>query len=298
MRHTQPRQQLGRDERMLVGLAVTATDLTMHPAQLAREVERRGFAALFLPEHSHIPVSRQTAFPGGGNMPMEYARTHDPFVWLSFAAGATEHLWLGTGVCLVAEHDPIQLAKQVASLDVLSSGRLIFGIGYGWNQEELADHGAPGTLRHAIVRESVLAMRNLWENDVASYDGQFVHLAPSWAWPKPLQSPHPLIMLGASASPIAVSHLVEYCDGWMMYGDIDVSALGVIRSAAREAGRDAESVHLAVHRVPASPAALARFEKMGVELVTLTLPSSPEHQVLRELDNLALVAQDYLLKAS
>ena len=176
---------------MKIGISYFATDLSMDPVELAREAEARGFESLWVPEHTHIPVSRETGYPKGGELPEQYRRSMDPFVALAAAASVTSRIRLATGVCLVAERDPIVLAKEVASLDRVSNGRFILGIGVGWNLEEVRDHGVDPRRRRAVVREKVLAMCRLWEDEVASFDGETVHLQPSWAWPKPLQVPHP-----------------------------------------------------------------------------------------------------------
>src|SRR5688572_4875036 len=191
------------------------TDRAMNIVELARAVEERGFSSLYAPEHTHIPTSRATPAPtGDAELPEQYRRTLDPFVALTAAATATTRLRVGTGICLVAQRDPIVTAKEVASLDFLSGGRFSFGIGFGWNREEMADHGVTYADRRAIVRERVLAMRSLWEDDEAAFAGEHVRLAPSWAWPKPVQRPHPPILIGGAAGPKLFEHIVEYADGW------------------------------------------------------------------------------------
>ncbi len=191
------------------------TDYTIGPVQLATEAERRGFASLWFPEHTHIPVGRRTPWPGGGDLPQEYSHTLDPFVALGAAAAVTERLHLGTGICLVAQHDPIVLAKEVATLDLISGGRFLFGIGVGWNEDEMEHHGVDPSRRRAVVREKVLAMKALWTQDEASFDGEFVKFEPSWSWPKPVQQPHPPILMGGAGGPVTYRHIIEYCDGWM-----------------------------------------------------------------------------------
>jgi len=189
---------------MKLGVTMFPTDKAISPVRLAREAEDRGFESLWLPEHSHIPTSRTTprgGVAGAGPLPEMYWRTIDQFVALAAAASVTSHILLATGVCLVAQRDPIWLAKEVASLDTLSGGRVLFGIGYGWNKEEMAQHGIAYQDRRRILREKILAMQALWTEDVASFEGEFVHLEPSWAWPKPVQHPHPPIILGGDAGP-------------------------------------------------------------------------------------------------
>jgi probable F420-dependent oxidoreductase len=203
---------------MRIGVLMFPTDLGIQPVELAREAEGRGFDSLWFPEHSHIPVSRRT--PWGGRegappLPEEYWRTHDQFVALTAAAVATTALRLGTGITLVAQRDPLWLAKEVASLDVVSGGRLLFGIGYGWNHEEMESHGTDIAHRRAVVREKILACKALWTQEEAEFHGTYVNLEPSWAWPKPVQFPHPPIYIGASPTDLHFRHIVEYGDVWM-----------------------------------------------------------------------------------
>jgi probable F420-dependent oxidoreductase len=228
---------------MRFGVFIFPTDTAIRPDDLAREVEARGFDSLWFPEHSHIPTSRVT--PWGGQegappLPEQYWRSHDAFVALAYAAAVTTTLQLGTGVTLVAQRDPIWTAKEVASLDALSNGRLILGIGYGWNKEEMGQHGVAYTRRRELLREKMLLMKALWTEDEASYQGELVNLEPSWAWPKPVQHPHPPILMGAAAGPKAIADMVEFCDGWMPLAtrmDI-VGEVGRVREAVAAAGRD------------------------------------------------------------
>ncbi|HSS08652.1 MAG TPA: TIGR03619 family F420-dependent LLM class oxidoreductase, partial [Acidimicrobiales bacterium] len=174
---------------MKIGVTMFPTDLAIRPDQLAAELEVRGFESLFFPEHTHIPIGRRTPYPMGGELPEEYKRTFDPFVTIAAATAKTTSLVLGTGVCLVAQRDPILLANEVASVDVLSGGRVVFGVGYGWNVDEMEDHGVNPRQRRALVREKVLAIKALWTEEVAGFDGELVHFEPSWSWPKPAQRP-------------------------------------------------------------------------------------------------------------
>src|SRR5512139_3119643 len=188
---------------MRLGVTIHATDLAMSPVELAREAEARGFASLYVPEHTHIPTSRRTPAPtGDAELAEEYRRSLDPWAALAAAAAVTSRIRLGTGVALVAQHDPIALAKQIATVDLLSQGRVVVGIGYGWNREEMADHGIEFATRRARVREAMLAMEALWASDVASFEGEFVRFEPSWQWPKPVQRPRPPVLLGGGAGPI------------------------------------------------------------------------------------------------
>src|SRR5262249_50538524 len=202
---------------MLVGGFYFPTDYGIAIAELARELEARGFESLFVCEHTHIPVSRRSPFPGGGELPQEYSHLNDPFVVLSAAAAVTERIKLGTGICLVVEHDPIVLAKQVASLDRLSQGRFLFGIGAGWDLEEMSDHGTDPNTRWALLRERVEAMRQIWTQERAEYHGKFVDFDPMWSWPKPVQKPHPPILLGSSTA-LGRKRTVDSYDGWIPIG--------------------------------------------------------------------------------
>ena len=230
---------------MHIGVEIFPTDQTMQPVELARAVEERGFESLWFPEHSHIPTSRAT--PWGGRegappLPEFYSRTHDPFVALGAAAAVTSTLKLATGICLVAQRDPIHTAKQVASVDLLSGGRFLFGIGYGWNKEEMAQHGTAYGERRAILRENILAMKALWTEEEATFDGEHVSIESSWAWPKPVQFPNPPIMLGGDAGPKTAADIAEFCDGWMPIGGRhSISKWPAIEAACEAIGRDPSS---------------------------------------------------------
>jgi probable F420-dependent oxidoreductase len=266
------------------------TDTAIRPDQLAREVEARGFDSLWFPEHSHIPSSRIT--PWGGQegappLPDHYWRSHDAFVALSYAAAATTTLRLGTGVTLVAQRDPIWTAKEVASLDVLSGGRLDFGIGYGWNREEMANHGVEFSRRRVLLREKLMMMKALWTEDEASFDGELLHLEPSWAWPKPAQRPHPPVIMGAAAGPRTLADIVELCDGWMPLAtrmDI-VGEAGRVRQAVADAGRD-----LSTFQIIASGARVDDLDALvqaGVDHTIFNLRSLPPEQTIPYLDRLS-----------
>ena len=225
------------------------TDTAIRPDDLAREVEARGFDSLWFPEHSHIPSSRATPWGGAEGapaLPDHYWRSHDAFIALAYAASVTTNLRLGTGVTLVAQRDPIWTAKEVASLDSLSGGRLIIGVGYGWNKEEMAQHGVEYARRRQLLREKVLLMKALWTEEEASFDGELVGLEPSWAWPKPAQRPHPPIIMGAAAGPKTIADMVEFCDGWMPLATRMniVGEVGRVREALAEAGRDPGSFEI------------------------------------------------------
>src|SRR5437764_12727806 len=225
---------------MQIGVFYFPVDYGIDISELARALEERGFESLFVPEHTHIPTSRKSPFPGGGDLPRRYAHTHDPFVALSFAAAATKRLLLGTGICLIPERDPIVTAKCVASLDQLSGGRVVFGIGGGWNVEEMENHGARYDTRFKLMGERIRAMKALWTEDEAEYHGEMVDFDPVWSYPKPAQKPHPPILLGGS-SDYTVKRVVEFCDGWLPIarsGFNAKEAVARLRQASSAAGRD------------------------------------------------------------
>ncbi len=267
------------------------TDYSIAPVELARALEERDFEGLFLTEHTHIPASRASKSYLGGELPREYWHTHDPFVALAAAAVATDRLTLGTAVCLVTEHSPITLAKSVASVDVLSNGRFVFGIGAGWNAEELANHGVAFAERWRVAREHVLAMREIWTNDQPEYHGQYVDFEPLWSYPKPVQPGGPKILLGAG-SKWSYARVAEYCDGWMpidIHDDIEGGLLG-IRAALEGAGRSPDSFSWSVASAPVE-ARVAELLELGAERVLLPVPSEPSDAVMRVLDDYADLAR-------
>jgi probable F420-dependent oxidoreductase len=272
---------------MRIGVFHFPTEYGIGIAELARALEDRGFESLFVCEHTHIPTSRRSPFPGGGALPKRYAHTHDPFVALSFAAAATRRLLLGTGVCLVPQHDPIVTAKSVASLDLLSGGRFLFGIGAGWNAEEMENHGTRFETRFQVMRERVLAMKALWTREEAEFHGRFVDFDPVWCWPKPAQRPHPPILLGGETDH-TLRRVVAFCDGWIPRagrGDFDPQdAMARLRRAAEAAGRDPASLPVTVFRGPTEPAALAAYREAGIARVLLDVPDLDRDAVLRLLD--------------
>ncbi len=270
-----------------IGLTLFATDRSIAPAELAREAEARGFYSLYLPEHTHIPVSRRTPPPTGEpELAEEYKRSLDPYVALSAAAAVTSRIRLGTGVALVAQHDPIALAKQIASLDLLSGGRFVLGVGYGWNTEEMEDHGIDVKRRRARVRETVLAMQELWSKEVAGFRGEFVRFEPSWQWPKPLQQPRPRLLIGGAPGPRLFAHVAEYADGWIPIGGAGVrEALPALRRALSERGRDPGALHVVPFGVRPDREKLGYYEEVGVTEAVLRLPSAPRDAVLPVLDD-------------
>ena len=277
---------------MHIGVSIFPTDQTLQPLDLARAVEDLGFESLWFPEHSHIPASRVTprgGVEGASPLPEEYWRTHDQFVALGAVAAVTSTLKLGTGITLVAQRDPIWLAKQVASLDTISGGRVLFGIGYGWNKEEMAQHGTHYLERRAILRENILVMKALWTQEEASFEGKHVLLEPSWAWPKPIQQPHPPIILGGAAGPKTIAHIVEFCDGWMPLGgrhDL-LGKIQTVRDAAQDAGRDPDSIEVGIFGAPKDPAELEQLAAAGVKRAVFGLPPAEPAVVLEKLKDRA-----------
>lgn len=274
---------------MHIGVFMFATDYAIGIEELARALEERGFESLFVPEHTHIPTSRKTPFRGGSELPKEYLHTYDPFVALSFAAAATKKLRLGTGICLVAQRDPIVTAKSVASLDRLSGGRFVFGIGGGWNVDEMENHGTRYETRFKLLRERVLAMKALWTEEEAAFHGDMVHFDPVWSYPKPEQRPHPPVILGGE-SRHTVRRVVEFCDGWFPRagaGFEPAEGMSRLRQAAAEYGRDMASLSVTVFRAPAEKAALGAYAEAGVTRGLLALPSAGRDEVLRLLDRYA-----------
>ncbi len=279
---------------MRVGVFYFPTDYGIDIVELARALEERGFGSLYVPEHTHIPTSRRTPFPGGGELPKKYSHTHDPFVGLSFAAAATKKLLVGTGICLIPERDPIVTAKCVASLDQLSGGRFIFGIGGGWNVEEMENHGARYETRFKLMRERILAMKALWTEEEASFHGEFVNFDPMWSWPKPkpAQRPHPPILLGGETD-YTLRRIVDYCDGWIPrpVGDFTAkSAVERLRRMAETKGRDPKSLMISVFRASPDEAVLAEYRRAGIAEALLEIPDLSRDEILQLLDRYAPLA--------
>ena len=279
---------------MDVGIQIFATDYAMRVDDLARAAEERGFESLWLPEHTHIPVSRRSPWPGGPDLPREYWHTHDLFVALATAAAVTTRLKVASGICLLVERDPITTAKEVASLDVLSRGRFLFGIGGGWNAEEMENHGTAFRSRWRLLRERVLAMQRIWADDEASFAGELVRFPPLWSWPKPVQRPHPPILLGGHG-PRALARVVDYCDGWLPIGvragDL-AAGMADLRRLAAEKGRDPATISVSVYGVPMDAQALASLRELGVQRVIFALPSKERDALLPLLDRGAAVMRE------
>jgi len=259
---------------MHLGLALFATDQTNDIRDVARAAEEAGFEALFVAEHTHTPTSRASAYPMGGELPAEYSHTLDPFVALATAAAVTERIRLGTGICLVTERDPVVLAKAVASLDLISGGRVLFGVGAGWNAEEMATHGVEFAQRWDVLRDRVKLMQALWTSEVASYDGPYAHLEPSWQWPKPVQDPLPVLIGGGGRRPMR--HAVEYATGWLPMPSRQKFSerLAELADIAAEAGKPVPSV--TVHAARPDAAVLAHYASLGVARAVLMLPSQAD----------------------
>jgi probable F420-dependent oxidoreductase len=276
------------------GLCMFPTDYSISVVDLARAAEDHGFESMFLPEHTHIPVARRTPWPGGAELPREYSHALDPFVALGAAAAATTRLRLGTGVCLVIEHDPITLAKEVATVDYLSGGRFLFGIGGGWNLEEMANHGTDPGRRWSILRERILAMKAIWTNEEAEFHGRFVNFERLWQWPKPVTRPHPPIIVGGNG-PHTLRRVIEYGDEWMPIpgrGPDIVQRMGELARLAAEAGRGPIPVSIFSLR-PVDHGIVEGFHKAGASRFILGLPAAGYDEVLPVLRRYADLARAF-----
>ncbi len=276
---------------MHYGVYQFSTDYAMRADDLARAVEERGLESLFVPEHTHIPASRKSPWPGGPNLPREYWHTLDPFVTLAAAAAVTSRLKLGTGICLVIERDPITLAKEVASLDHMSRGRVLFGIGGGWNAEEMEHHGTSFKSRWRLLRERVLAMKEIWTKEEAEFHGEFVNFDRIWSHPKPLQKPHPPILMGGDG-PTTFDRVAEFADGWIPIlrpGRNPVERIPAFRERLERAGRDPRSVPVSIFFAPPRKPELEALAAAGVARAIFGLPSEPRDAVLPRLDAQAAV---------
>jgi probable F420-dependent oxidoreductase len=273
------------------GAAMLFADYAVGRGELARTLEAHGFESIWAPEHSHIPISRATPFPQGGELPKKYYEAMDPFATLTAAAVATETLKVGTGVCLVTQRDPIQTAKLVASIDQVSRGRFLFGVGGGWNAEEMTDHGTQFRTRFKLMRERIAAMKEIWTKSEAEYHGEFVDFPPMMSWPKPVQRPHPPVIVGG-AFPYAARRALIYGDGWIphasrpQYGDV-TDFMPRFRQMAAEAGREPGSVPVTVWGVAEDLDLLQRHRDLGIARVVVSLPSARAGAVLPILDRWA-----------
>ncbi len=268
---------------MRFGVSTFVTDEGIEPAVLGPALEKRGFSSLYLAEHTHIPVSRETAYPGGGDLPRVYYRTLDPFVTLGAIAAVTERLELGTGIALVAQRDPIILAKEVASLDLISGGRAVLGIGAGWNREEMRNHGTDPKTRMALIREYVLAMKEIWSKDEAEFHGEYVDFDPIFCWPKPLRTPPVLV---GGWGPKTFDRVLEYGDGWLpIAGRANDGELAKgIRELRERAGRH---VPVTVYAAAPEREIIDHLTEAGVDEILLFLPTKPAAETLERLDRMA-----------
>lgn len=279
---------------MKIGVTMHATDKAMPVPELAREAEARGFSCLLIPEHTHIPTSRRTPAPTGTpELAEEYLRSPDPYIALAAAASVTTTIRLGTGIGLPAQHDPITFAKEIATLDMLSNGRFVFGIGFGWNHEEMENHGIDVKRRRDLVREKMLAMQALWANERAEFHGEFVSFTESWQWPKPVQQPRPRTLIGGGAGPKLFAHVAEYADGWMPIGGAGLKQdLPRLRAAFEARGRDPGAIEVMPMGVMADRAKLDYYASLGVTETVLRLPSAPRNTVMPALDAMTKLLGD------
>jgi len=278
------------NERARFGITMFPTDYSIQPVELARAVEERGFDSLFFPEHTHIPTSRKTPFPGGGELPKHYSHTHDPFVAFGACAAVTKRIRLGTGICLVVQRDPIVLAKEIASVDRLSNGRFVLGIGAGWNREEMEHHGAPYAQRWAVLREKILAMKAIWSNDAAEFHGKHVNFDPIWSYPKPVQDGGPPIWIGANTKWV-FDRVAEYADGWMPIGGLGTGNMERLKAACEARGRKVSDITLALFAAPPAIDPLRGRIEQGFDELIFNVDSESPDQVLPKLDKLAKLAE-------
>jgi probable F420-dependent oxidoreductase len=280
---------------MQFGASMFFTDYSMTPAALARALEDRGFESVWAPEHSHIPLSRKSPYPAGGDLPKRYYDVMDPFVSLTAAAAATTTLKVATGICLVVQRDPIQTAKSVASIDQVSGGRFLFGVGAGWNAEEMADHGTDFKTRFKLMHERIDAMRAIWTESKPEYHGDFVDFGPMMTWPKPVQKPHPPVLVGG-AFPYGARRAIAFGDGWLPhvsrahYGDV-TEFLPRFRQMVAEAGRDPDSFPVTAWGAQDDGDMLKRFRDLGIVRTNVSLPSEKEDTILPVLDRWASLIQ-------
>ena len=278
---------------MKYGVVMFPTDYSIDPVSLAREVEARGFESLFFPEHTHIPASRVTPWPGGADLPKEYWHTYDPFLALTAAAMVTEKLMLGTGICLVTEHEPIALAKVIASLDNISGGRFLFGVGAGWNVEEMANHGTDADHRFGVMRERIQAMKRIWAEEAAEFHGKYVDFSPIWSYPKPVQQPNPPVLVGGSGKH-TFKRVLDYGDGWMPIptrGDKPLSEQVVeLQEMAAQAGR--ARIPITVYGTLPRPEVIQHYHDIGIDRCIFWLPSADAAETTTHLDRYASLMEE------
>jgi probable F420-dependent oxidoreductase len=263
-----------------------STDYAMRPDKFAVACEARGFESVWFPEHTHIPSSRLTPFPGGGDLPQDYWHMHDPFIALTAAAIATTTIKVGTGVCLITERDPIVTAKEVASLDMLSNGRFLFGVGAGWNAEEMENHGTNFKERWKVLEERIEAMKACWTQDDSQYHGKYVDFDAIWSWPKPVQKPHPPIIMGAASS-WGRERVARYCDGWIplpaQMKNID-EEIADLEQRLQKHGRQLSDIEISFFWAPENVDKLKRYRDMGIDRAILACPADSEAATLQLLD--------------
>jgi len=275
---------------MKFGVAIFPTDYAISMAELAPAAEQLGFESLWVAEHSHIPVSRLSPYPAGGELPKHYFHTMDPFVALTVAAMATKTIRVATGICLLIQRDPIHTAKEVASVDHISNGRFIFGVGAGWNREEMADHGTEFRTRFKLLRERVEAIKAIWTQDEAEYHGDLMSFGPMWSWPKPVQKPHPPILLGGSG-PKVLERVVRYADGWMPNRGNAIERIPELQELARAAGRG--PIPVSFYPKPEA-SEIERLAAAGVERCIYYVPPDGRDQALAKLEELAHMIRPYV----
>lgn len=277
------------------GLATFPTDESLAPDELGRLAEQHGFESLFFPEHTHIPASRETPYPIGGELPREYSRILDPFVALTAAAMATARLRVGTGLCLIVERDPITTAKEVATIDRVSGGRFLFGVGAGWNLEEMRNHGTDPARRFGLMRERVEAMKEIWTSEEASYAGRHVSFERIWSWPKPVQEPHPPVLVGGNGRTV-YDRVVAFGDAWIpnYLGDVEKLAgrIQTLQARAADAGRD--PIPVTIYGVPRSPEAFERWAGAGATRCLFYLPPASGDEVRARIERCAAAAEAFL----
>ncbi|MFL5883584.1 MAG: LLM class F420-dependent oxidoreductase, partial [Thermoleophilaceae bacterium] len=272
---------------MDIGIAMFPTEYAIAPGELGVLLEERGFDSLWFPEHTHIPASRKTPYPGGGELPREYSWTYDPFVALMAVASATTRLRVGTGICLIIERDPITTAKEVASLDRLSGGRFLFGVGAGWNREEMENHGTDPRRRFSLMRERVEAMKEIWTSDEAGYHGEHVDFDPIWSWPKPAQKPHPPVLIGGAGEKV-LERVVRFGDGWLPQPPREKDLPGrmaELRRRAEEAGR--EGIKIVPFHSKSDPEFVEEMREAGADGCVFWIPPEPRDQTEPRLDRIA-----------
>lgn len=274
---------------MQFGVMMFTTDYSMSPTELALAAEERGFESLWFPEHSHIPVSRKSPWPGGGDLPKMYYDVLDPFVGLAAAAAVTKTIKLATGICLVIQRDPIHTAKEVATLDYISGGRVLFGVGAGWNEEEMGDHGTAFKTRFKLMEERIEAMKTIWTQSKPEYHGEFVDFDPMMTWPKPVQKPHPPVLVGG-AFPYGARRAIAYGNGWMPVAgrELDiVDMLPKFRQMAAEADKNPDELPVTAFGTSSSPGDIKRMSDAGLDRVVFGLPAAKADEVLPIMDQCA-----------